>query len=91
MVISGSGPNLDTELEGSQALAGFPDPDLFDRCAHSGRRLLTLPVAPALVQSPLRDTTCISHEATLSFFASVCISFQWVVLVMSWFVLIVFH
>ncbi|WP_162240559.1 hypothetical protein [Bradyrhizobium viridifuturi] len=29
------------EHVGSLALAGFPDPDLFDRCAHSGRRLLT--------------------------------------------------
>jgi hypothetical protein len=23
---------------------GFPDPDLFDHCAHSGHRLLTLPL-----------------------------------------------
>jgi len=26
----------------------FPNPDMFDRFAHSVRRLLTLPVAPAL-------------------------------------------
>ena len=32
----------------SQAVAGFLNPDLFDRFAHSGRRLLTLPLAPSL-------------------------------------------
>lgn len=41
MVIRGSGPNLNNERIGSLAPAGFPDPDLFDRCAHSG--LLTSP------------------------------------------------
>jgi len=49
MVISGSGPNLTIELQCSRLLTGFPDPDLFDRCAHSGLRLLTLPLAPTLV------------------------------------------
>ena len=44
MVISGSGPNLYTELICSQGLTGFPNPDLFDHFAHSGRRLLTLPL-----------------------------------------------
>ncbi len=42
MVISGSGPNLNCEHAGSETLAGFPDPDLFDRSAHSGDCLLTL-------------------------------------------------
>jgi len=37
------GPNLISELYRSQAVAGFPNPDLFDHCAHSGRRLLTPP------------------------------------------------
>lgn len=41
MVICGSGPNLTRELCGSAGSLGFPNPDLFDRCAHSGRRLLT--------------------------------------------------
>jgi len=27
---------------------GFPNPDLFDRCAHSGHSTLTLPLAPTL-------------------------------------------
>ena len=31
---------------GSQPGTGFPNPDLFDRCAHPGRRLLTPPLAP---------------------------------------------
>jgi hypothetical protein len=42
MVICGSGPNLVCEHKGSEPLAGFPDPDLFDHFAHSGHRLLTL-------------------------------------------------
>ena len=40
MVMRGSGPNLKNELDGSQQPAGFPDPDLFDHSAHSGRRRL---------------------------------------------------
>ena len=32
----------------SYSSTGFPDPDLFDRFAHSGHRLLTLPLAPSL-------------------------------------------
>ncbi|WP_415644329.1 hypothetical protein [Sphingomonas antarctica] len=43
MVICGSGPNLFVELSRSKQIAGFPDPDLFDHFAHSGRRLLTPP------------------------------------------------
>jgi hypothetical protein len=39
MVICGSGPNLFVELKRSKQVAGFPDPDLFDHFAHSGRRL----------------------------------------------------
>lgn len=39
MVISGSGPNLFSELNGSMPRTGFPDPDLFDHFAHMGRRL----------------------------------------------------
>lgn len=38
MVISGSGPNLFSELNGSKPLTGFPNPDLFDHFAHMGRR-----------------------------------------------------
>ena len=38
----------------SQTFTGFPDPDLFDRCAHSGLRLLTLPLAPALVDYDMK-------------------------------------
>ena len=34
---------------GSKFDYGFPDPDLFDRCAHSGHSSLTLPLAPTLV------------------------------------------
>jgi hypothetical protein len=41
MVICGSGPNLFVELKRSKQIAGFPDPDLFDHFAYSGRRLLT--------------------------------------------------
>ena len=41
LVIRGSGPNLILELQRSRLEAGFPDPDLFDLFAHSGRRLLT--------------------------------------------------
>jgi hypothetical protein len=44
MVICGPGPNLILELQGSQISTGFPDPDLFDHFAHSGRRLLSLPI-----------------------------------------------
>lgn len=47
MVCAGSGPNLQNELLGSGCPTGFPDPDLFDRFAHAGRRLLTLPVFPS--------------------------------------------
>jgi hypothetical protein len=43
MVISGSGPNLIVELKCSRVLTGFPNPDLFDHFAHSGRRLLSPP------------------------------------------------
>jgi len=41
LVIRGSGPNLILELQRSRLEAGFPDPDLFDHFAHSGRGLLT--------------------------------------------------
>jgi hypothetical protein len=41
MVISGLGPNLGHELYVSMKPTGFPNPDLFDRFAHSGHRLLT--------------------------------------------------
>ncbi len=44
MVICGAGPNLPDELLRSRGQPGFPDPDLFDHFAHSGRRLLTPPV-----------------------------------------------
>jgi len=44
MVIRGSGPYLWDELAGSEKLSGFPDPDLFDHFAHSGRRLLASPL-----------------------------------------------
>ncbi len=37
-VVSGSGPNLFSELNGSMPRTGFPDPDLFDHFAHMGRR-----------------------------------------------------
>jgi hypothetical protein len=47
MVISGSGPNLTRELCCSAGSTGFPNPVLFDRFAHSGRRLHT-PLAPSL-------------------------------------------
>jgi hypothetical protein len=47
MVICGSGPHLNNELEGSQRFAGFPDPDLIDRSAHSVCRLLT-PLLPMM-------------------------------------------
>lgn len=51
IVIRGPGPNLIAELAGSEATAGFPGPDLFDRCAHSGHRLLhPLPGIGLLVQ-----------------------------------------
>jgi hypothetical protein len=40
MVICGSGPNLIPELVSSKSSTGFPNPDLFDRFAHSGHRLL---------------------------------------------------
>lgn len=53
MVCAGSGPNLENELLGSGCPTGFPDPDLFDRFAHAGRRLLTLPVFPEPSSSPL--------------------------------------
>jgi hypothetical protein len=33
---------------GSKFDNGFPNPDLFDRCAHSGHCTLTLPLAPTL-------------------------------------------
>ena len=45
MVICGSGTNLTLELHRSRLLTGFPDPDLFDRFAYSGRRLLTPPLS----------------------------------------------
>lgn len=32
----------------AQLLTGFPNPDLFDRLARSGHRLLTVPLAPSL-------------------------------------------
>jgi len=48
MGISGSGPNLLGELYARKALSGFPNPDLFDRFAPSGRRLLTPLLAPVL-------------------------------------------
>lgn len=48
MVICRSGPNLTHELYSSAGSPGFPDLDLFDRCAHSGHRSLTLPFAPVL-------------------------------------------
>lgn len=41
MVICRSGPNLNNEFSHSERFTGFPDPDLFDHCAHSGRRLHT--------------------------------------------------
>ena len=44
MVIRELGPNLSCELCNSKTRAGFPVPDLFDRFAHSGHRLLTLPL-----------------------------------------------
>ena len=47
MVVRGSGPNLQSELIGSECPTGFPDPDLFDHFAHAGRRLLTPPAVPA--------------------------------------------
>jgi hypothetical protein len=37
MVICGSGPDLNNELWRSSPYLGFPDPDLFDPSAHSGR------------------------------------------------------
>lgn len=37
MVICGSGPDLNNELERSSLYPGFPDPDLFDPSAHSDR------------------------------------------------------
>src|SRR5690606_36080452 len=47
MVVRGSGPNLQSELVCSGCPTGFPNPDLFDRFAHAGRRLLShLPVFP---------------------------------------------
>lgn len=46
MVICGSGPELVDGLFRSERFAGFPDPDLFDHFAHSGRRLPT-PLSPA--------------------------------------------
>jgi hypothetical protein len=45
MVICGSDPNLMCELQRSQVFPGFPDPDRFDHCAHSGHRLL-IPLSP---------------------------------------------
>lgn len=45
MVICGAGPNLTPELLRSRLLTGFPDPDLIDHFAHSGRRLLTPPLS----------------------------------------------
>jgi hypothetical protein len=54
MVICGSGPNLASELTSSKRHTGFPDPDLFDHFAHSGRRLLTLPLAPSLADYVMR-------------------------------------
>ncbi len=45
----------------SHPFSGFPAPDLFDRCAHSGRRLLTLPLAPPLVG---HDTLVMPSPAT---------------------------
>jgi hypothetical protein len=41
MVICRSGPNLNNEFFHSERFTGFPNPDLFDHCAHSGRRLHT--------------------------------------------------
>ena len=54
MVICGLGPNLRTELLRSEEGPGFPKPDLFDHCAHSGRRLLTLVSSPAVAAGRYR-------------------------------------
>ena len=37
------GSKSSTRAQGSAGRSGFPGPDLVDRCAHSGRRLLTPP------------------------------------------------
>ncbi len=58
MVIRGSGPNLIAGLCRPHLGPGFPDPDLFDHFAHSGRRSLT-PPAPA----SRRWTRCAHHAA----------------------------
>ena len=54
MVICGSDPNLQHELSRSNDCPGFPDPDLFDRYAHVGRRLLT-PLSPTSDSLPLHE------------------------------------
>jgi hypothetical protein len=53
MVICGSGLYLWDELTGSEKLSGFPDPDLFDHFAHSGRRLLASPLPASALRSLL--------------------------------------
>lgn len=58
MAIRGSGPNLTAGLHSPQFVPGFPDPDLFDHSAHSGRRTLT-PPAPA----SCRWARCTHHAA----------------------------
>jgi hypothetical protein len=44
------GSKSSTRAQGSVGRSGFPGPDLVDRCAHSGRRLLTPP-------SPVSDVS----------------------------------
>ena len=46
----------DSRVRSSGLLTGFPDPDLFDHFAYSGRRLLPRPVALGL-GSPCYQTT----------------------------------
>ena len=54
------GPNLSCELHNSKTLTDFPNPDLFDRFAHSGHRILTLPFAPLLSAQHKHYTTTAS-------------------------------
>ena len=42
------GSKSSTRSRGTKLGHGFPNPDLFDRCAHSGHCTLTLPLAPTL-------------------------------------------
>jgi hypothetical protein len=57
MVICGSGPNLNYEHAGSEPLAGFPDPDLFDH----------LPIQViAFSHSFTGDCRCDDHAAAIS-------------------------